>query len=849
MGHFDVSSVRIANLISCSLVLSVPGFILIHGGVGCLICIADEPQKAPQNEPAADYVIKGTCVNLSDRLPLEGAQVRLLAKRGLLGDGEEIAATNTDEAGEFQFADLPHPSELHLHRLEYVVIASLEGRPTQDYPASMFGKFRGAAVAFPADFDSLKGRVIDESGKPVQGAQLRTMYWAPLGTAGTPFYETRADGLFLLTGVAATNESERSSPVPIYVTHTDFPSVMVRKNKVPGSVNITMQPGCTVTGTVVDATSQPVAGVVVSAVPESIVDDLSVARTKTDDNGRFRICIKEGVYAFVLDDEGLIANAVTGVECRKGKSMELAPFVATEGVWLTGQIVNTKTGEPVVDSRPASKDNEPVSIGVSGPARPQSTDRLAEVDDKGRFRVRVVPGENRPYTNNFRTTRTHYDAHRHPPVLVEAGKENFIQIDYTPERTPAELMADAQAILDGLPKETDKRVDAIIGEFRKLNHTVDECEIWCLMMRELVTIGKPAVMPLCREFEATDEPRMMRRLAFALRAIGDPRAVPSLIRVLPKTLLSSEGDYGLIVNDPDLSKFMLEHNIDSGRKEIYFNFGPPVRETVAALNKLTGRNFDGSELVSIYRRKDLRSLVRQETFYYDAARAWADWWEANWKSHVTDLEFSKVNLPAYTARNLTDYPTGLEITKDAATDSGLRGATLTPVGDADHGAQFFIDLDSGKRIKCPKDLPADDASPDAVAAATKWASDHGVDLICVAQPLDDGTLQYVLVGVGLQLWEIDPLDARNIELRLKEGKLPEGRKLDQPALLHFDAKSGKSVARTGCSFLYLTTEQSLGLITITDFITEARDITGMAGAPKGIGFYRGVTFDLTAIAR
>jgi hypothetical protein len=111
-------------------------------------------------------------------------------------------------------------------------------------------------------------------------------------------------------------------------------------------------------------------------------------------------------------------------------------------------------------------------------------------------------------------------------VIIEAGKENFIQIDYTPERTPAELMANANAILDGLPKETNKRLDAIIGEFRKLNHTVDECEIWCLLMRELVTIGKPAVIPLCREFEATDEPRMMRRLAFALRAIGDPRAVP-----------------------------------------------------------------------------------------------------------------------------------------------------------------------------------------------------------------------------------------------------------------------------------------------------------------------------------
>ena len=84
---------------------------------------------------------------------------------------------------------------------------------------------------------------------------------------------------------------------------------------------------------------------------------------------------------------------------------------------------------------------------------------------------------------------------------------------------------------------------------------------------------------------------------------------------------------------------------------------------------------------------------------------------------------------------------------------------------------------------------------------------------------------------------------------MKKGQIPEGRKLDQPALLHFDQKSSKYVAQTDVSFLYLTTDHGLGIITITDFVTEARDITGMAGAPKGVGFHRGVRFDVTAIAR
>ena len=71
----------------------------------------------------------------------------------------------------------------------------------------------------------------------------------------------------------------------------------------------------------------------------------------------------------------------------------------------------------------------------------------------------------------------------------EAGKETHCDITYTPELTPAEKMVRAHQVLSSLPEQTDDRVSAIIEEFRKLNHTVDECEIWCSLMRELVEIG------------------------------------------------------------------------------------------------------------------------------------------------------------------------------------------------------------------------------------------------------------------------------------------------------------------------------------------------------------------------
>lgn len=208
--------------------------------------------------------------------------------------------------------------------------------------------------------------------------------------------------------------------------------------------------------------------------------------------------------------------------------------------------------------------------------------------------------------------------------------------------------------------------------------------------------------------------------------------------MLPKTLQPPLSDYGLIVDNADLASLMRVHSIDGSGQGMYFDFGRPVRETVAALNKLTGHSFNGSELASFARRKDLRSLARQEKFYYDAAHEWADWWEGNWQSFGNDPEFSKVNLPAFQARDLTGYPTGLELTENSATDDGVSGAVLTPVGDADHDAEFFADLDSGKYTSWPKELPTDDSAPPSVESASKWATDQGADLMCVAQTDKNG---------------------------------------------------------------------------------------------------------------
>ncbi len=417
------------------------GFLVLWAAISLPDAASDEARNAPptaqsENQPPADYSVTGTCINKLDRTPLKGVQVRLFEMRGLLCDGLEIATTQTDNAGTFKFSGLERPSDLHTQLLFYLVVASIEDGPAEECPVGVFSRSRPATIRFAADYDSLKGRVVDEAGKPVQGALVRTMFSVLVKSPGMPFYETKEDGLFLLHDLPVTNAEQSDVNVQIVVSHPDFPSVRVRNIKVPGGARVVLNQGCKVTGTVLDANSRPVTGVVVSAEPEFNDNGVLKARARTDAQGRFRLCLNEGVYSFVLSDKDLVAEALTGIECRKATSVTLKPMQAQEGAWLTGQIINTKTGEAISEVDVDAGIREYVAIGVFGPARPRGTERLAQVDEHGRFRVRVMPGENYPFTTNYHTSRMSWDTQRQSPVVTVAGAETFIQIDHTPEETP-----------------------------------------------------------------------------------------------------------------------------------------------------------------------------------------------------------------------------------------------------------------------------------------------------------------------------------------------------------------------------------------------------------------------------
>src|SRR5262245_59276669 len=161
-------------------------------------------------------------------------------------------------------------------------------------------------------------------------------------------------------------------------------------------------------------------------------------------------------------------------------------------------------------------------------------------------------------------------------------------------------------------------------------------EGWARGLREIVEVGPDAVPDLIAELDATDSDIMLRNLGFMLRAIGDKRAMPGLIRALPKTLRKPGSDMGLRVDDQELLAFMQKHDLDSTDRGNMYSFGRPVREIGRALEALSGVKHGEEELYGVMLRGGLLQQHFQRQLYRKCAERWRAWWEKHWQAHGND---------------------------------------------------------------------------------------------------------------------------------------------------------------------------------------------------------------------
>ena len=378
--------------------------------------------------------------------------------------------------------------------------------------------------------------------------------------------------------------------------------------------------------------------------------------------------------------------------------------------------------------------------------------------------------------------------------------------------------------------DTDKRIASILADWENLPSIFDDIDVYADQIRQVVQIGKPAVPALTAVLDRTSRDTPLRILAFTLRTIGDARAVPALIRALPRTLLPPGSDCAMSVADPELLKFMLSNDLEDGvgkdrlaRRN--FDMGRPVREISTALRKITGTNLDEEEIFMMFLDGGQQQRAMERQRFYEVASDWAEWWKTNWNRFVDDPALADARLPAFNQEATSKrFLAGANIN----TSEGIDGMIVSAIEEG--GRHCCLGLSLNRTLDLPKGVAESNTTAISEENVTAWAARAGLDLLGTQyREPESGKLYYCLRGIGLQAWEIPNEHWARIKEEIQSNALPA---LDAPVgdlLMHYDATQARYVPQRKATFLFITREGLQGILRVTAQVTRR-------WTPRDMGF-------------
>lgn len=318
-------------------------------------------------------------------------------------------------------------------------------------------------------------------------------------------------------------------------------------------------------------------------------------------------------------------------------------------------------------------------------------------------------------------------------------------------------------------------------------------EEWARTLRELVEIGKPAVPELVAELDRTERNSTLRSLGFVLRAIGDPRAVPALIRAIPKTRGNQGSDCGANILDPDLRAFMLKNqNHPQPESDGFVLRGRPVNEIVTALEILTGHPIPHPG-----NRND------------DRRERWLAWWEEHKNDYPIEEDLREVAQrrpdddpvdQAGVAKFGPLFPTGPDWRLGPVCEVTLDIRQYA-------NGKAFLDFDSDRvfetlEARKPSDNPLIRSEYGVIFQ--RWEIDQGIDL------RNDG----MLGGQDLNAWLIEDDRWKTLEDEIRSGeRLKLGRETTTYLEPFANGPNDFKNDRIG-TFLFTTREGGRGIVQV-----------------------------------
>ena len=369
-------------------------------------------------------------------------------------------------------------------------------------------------------------------------------------------------------------------------------------------------------------------------------------------------------------------------------------------------------------------------------------------------------------------------------------------------------------------------------------------------IREIVLLGKDGVPELVEELDTTQSERMMRCLGFILRAIGDKRAVPSLVRAIPKTCLPPASDYGMKVDDPELMAFMRKHDTDEDdHSPDNFGFGRPVVEIGFALRKLTGQKLGETELMLVFLNGSDHQKRQERQVYQRCAQRWEQWWDANWKSQVDDEAYAHANL--YVRKDLENakrFPHG----PAAKFGEPMEGMILQTVfmapeeGAGPFGTMVFLDLDTNRWGSVPDKLRPAKGQPEKLDEIAAWAAREGYDVMGTQYTVSgEDRPRFVLRSLGLTAWQIKTELWNDIKDVLAKPELPEFGPPAAGLLAPFDETKHEYQPKEFATYLFVTREGGCGALFVGAEVTSTAVKFGEPAPPpreterSNVGVIRG----------
>jgi protocatechuate 3,4-dioxygenase beta subunit/peroxiredoxin len=273
--------------------------------------------------------------------PVAGVKVTIMARSGPEGDPEytyvpEVVVL-TDARGRWRFTGMPSDWEWASFRFEHPDYVHSILQPDLPMPAKEQLR-ASAAVTTLMKGVAITGRVWDDQGRPLAGAQVAVGSEHRIAQAFHLGTRTDADGRFRSVRVPAgmhvlTAQSPGHAP--------DLKEVVASPSMSP--VEFRLGPARTLRGRVVDTSGKPIAGATVEAVDWRLHNSLDW-RTQTDAEGRFR-------WESAPPDE-LTLNVIQPglMPIRQGKyaaSDQEQVITLHEPLRIQGTVVDAETARPI----------------------------------------------------------------------------------------------------------------------------------------------------------------------------------------------------------------------------------------------------------------------------------------------------------------------------------------------------------------------------------------------------------------------------------------------------------------------------------------------------------------------